>query len=86
MRTVNDHLRNIFLSGELSEEGTGHYSVTYQAQPNYRQTESVSYTHLFVLFFSYLSWRRDSSRREYSFGGALDETTISPRDHILTNQ
>ena len=40
----------------------------------------------FVLFFSYLSWRRDSSRREYSFGGALDETTISPRDHILTNQ
>ena len=39
VRTVNDHLRNIFLSGELSEEGTGHYSVTYQAQPNYRQTE-----------------------------------------------
>lgn len=40
----------------------------------------------FVFFFLTLAGENFLHKREYSFGGFLDKTTISPHDHILTNQ
>ena len=42
VRTVNDHLRNIFLSGELSEEGTIRKSRIVQQEETVAKVNSLT--------------------------------------------